>query len=349
MLQTLALKDPVSAYAMFSGTDGKPGLSSVIDAKARFPLEHMLKTTANAQYARSDAPSFDTILSLADIRASEEEAYKTAAENAQTRYPGDLVYQDQVLAETHKNFARSVQAIEGKNYSNMTSVLDYAVKNGATSVTDLPSDLQQTYTQLTPQNLEGVQAQFKRNIAAANGEYTKSDPKLVNDLRTRIYLPDSDPNKITSPGQLTPYIAHGLNYSDTEHLRKEMTDANTPEGNPFLKQVNEVKTTARKMLTGSMSALAIQHPELAEESAYRFGADLDKQLSDYHAAGKDTHSLFTPGSPDYVLNPARVASFMPTEAKAASSKAKSSTPVITAPARNPGEKPADYLKRIGGT
>jgi len=228
----------------------------------------------------------------------------------------------------------------------MSSVLGYVVQNGTTSTSQLPPDLKNTFSMLTPQNMESIETQFRHNVSKANGEFTKSDPKLVNDLRQRLYLPDGDPNKISNPGQLTPYIAHGLNYTDTEHLSHEMVQANTPEGNPFLKQVQEIKTTARKMLTSSTSALAIQHPELSDEAAYRFGANLDDQIAAARKAGKDPHSLFVPGSPDYVLAPNRVGAFMPSESTIAAQKAAGSTGGNVAP-RNPGETPADYLKRIG--
>lgn len=294
-------------------------------------------------------------LTTAQLEASEEAVLGRAADMAEAKKPGDAVFRDQAIAEAKSNWAKALQAQKGKDYNNFTTVLGATIKTGATSISDLPADVQQNASLLTPQNFLGIQAQFDRNIRQANGEYTKSNPAVVNALRNRIYLPDGDSQKISYPGDLTPFLT-SINHSDFEHLRTEMAQANTPEGNPFLKQVNNVKETGKKMLVGSLAAMnpvAMKYPDFADDAAYRFGFDVDAKVKAFRAAGKDPQSLFTPGSKDYVLDPGRVAAFMPTEADivAQIARAKAMPPSAAGQAtvspRLPGESPAAYLSRIG--
>jgi soluble lytic murein transglycosylase-like protein len=306
-------------------------------------------------------PNGGAPLTADDIAARQGDVEAQARALADQRRPGDAAYADRVVAEAQKNWSRQLQQVRGRDYSNMTQVLDTVVKNNAQSVGELPPALQQTYAQLTPRDMLSVQEVFRQNQRAASGEYTPSDPKVFNDVQNRINLPAGDPNRITDPSQITPLIAHGLNFSDSQKLITEMGDLNSPAKNPFLKQVNSIKQTAQKMLTTSMSNVSIQHPEAAQEAAYRFGYALDQQIGAMQKAGKDPHSLFDPTSPDYALSPARVLSFMPTEAEIVArqaagapggTKPTGSAPnpfgsPAGAPQRMPGESPEAYLVRVG--
>lgn len=300
-------------------------------------------------------------LTAAQLEGKEGAILTAARAQANQRRPGDAQYSDQVAASAHAHWAQDVQALKSQEYADFSTVLDATVKSGATTMADLPPDVQQTISKLSPQNLNGIHAQFDRNLRQANGEFTKSDPKLVHDLTQRIYLGDGDPKRITQPGQLSEFMGKGLNYTDHQRLVKEIQDANNPEGSPFMRQTQQVKNTARDMLKSSMSVLAIQHPELAEEAAYRFGIDFDNKVKAARTANQDPQSLLTPGSKDYALDPASVASFMPNEQQVAAMKARG-MPVSAVPGqrpeeapaayqtrvmRQPGEKPADYLARIG--
>lgn len=311
-------------------------------------------------------PSGGAPLTADDIEAREGDVLDQARALAEQRRPGDAAYSDRVQAEAQKNWARQLQQVRGRDAANMTQVLDTVVKNGAQSAGELPPALQQTYAQLPPRDMLSVQEIFRQNARMASGEFTPSDPKVFNDAQNRINLPAGDPNRITDPGQITPLIAHGLNYSDSQKLITEMKDLNSPEANPFLKQTSSIKQTAQKMLTSSMSSVSIQHPEAAQEAAYRFGYSLDQQIASMQKAGKDPHVLFDPTSPQYVLSPARVMSFMPSEADIVRQQASGTPPAGGAPAaptkptgtapnpfsgptpqRLPGESPQAYLARVG--
>jgi len=258
----------------------------------------------------------------------------------------------------------------------MNQVLDSVVKGNYQSLGEMSPQLQQTYAQLPARDMISVQSVMRENQRA--GEYTPSDPKVFNDAQNRINLPVGDPNRITDPTQITPLIAHGLSYTDSQHLLTEMKELNNPENNAFKKQVNGVKQTAQKMLTGAVTNVSIQHPEAAQEAAYRFGFSLDQQVAAYRQAGKNPQSLFDPSSPDYALLPSRVMAFMPTEQQIVADQARTRqngnvqtgtiqtapnpftppstgrpggvqlTPSAADRLRRPGETPQQYLARIGG-
>lgn len=278
-------------------------------------------------------------------KASDVEAQARAI--AEQRRPGDAVYADRVVAEAQRNWNRQLQQVRSQDYSNMTQVLDAAVKGGIQSAGELPAALQQTYAQLPARDQLSVQQVFRDNIRQASGEYTPSDPKVFNDTLSRITLPVGDPNRITDPTQITPLIAHGLNYADSQRLITQMRELNSPETNPFLRSVNQVKQTAQRMLSANLAVVA--HPEVGQEAAYRFGFALDSQIAAMKKAGKDPHMLFDPTSPDYVLKPERVMSFLPSNPGAAGNAPRTGTtpnPFGVAP-RQPGESPEAYLARTG--
>lgn len=331
-----------------------------------------LAAVRNRLYGGSAQPP----LTADAIEARQGDVETQARAMAEQRRPGDAAYADRVVAEAQKNWARQLQQVRSRDAANMSQVLDATVKGGYQSLGELPAQLQQVYAQLPARDLLSVQQVFRENQRQASGEFTPSDPKIFNDTQNRINLPVGDPNRISDPTQITPLIAHGLSYTDSQHLITEMKEINNPENNAFMKQTNGIKQTAQKMLTGSMNAVTIAHPEAAQEAAYRFGFDLDQKIAAMRKAGKDPRSLFDPSSPDYALLPSRVMSFMPTEAQIVARQAQGANPAPTnaaptpaaAPAqpftgrpggvqltpsaaarqRRPGESPAAYLARING-
>jgi hypothetical protein len=210
-------------------------------------------------------------------------------------------------------------------------------------------DTRRAWALLSPEAQHGFVSGERRPRPEREGGARRAralEPEARERPRRRMYLPEGDPQRISSPTQLTEYRGKGLNHTDYESLRKELAEANTPEGNPFLKQVNGVKQTARRMLLGSNRG--ILHPDAAEEAAHRFGEDLDRKLAEARKAGRDPQELFNSSAKDYVLDLNRVGSFMPTEADIrAGRRPKPPAPAGGAAKRLPGETPQQYLDRIG--
>lgn len=266
-------------------------------------------------------------------------------------YPNDIQGAEALRSRIMSNgnmVISNQQAIQANAHDGLVTGMTGLKPDGSDkplSIDQLLADPQQkqNWDQATPEVKQIVQKHFENP-----GLLYKSNPKMVNDLTQRIYLPDGDPQKITQPGQITEFMGKGLNYTDQQHLIKEMQTANTPEGSPFLKQVSQIKAIGTKMLTaksflGNMPADT--HPEIADEAAYRFGIDVDNKVKAARAAGKDPQTLFTPGSPDYVLSPNRVAAFMPSEAQIVASRTQTQVVPHQVASRLPGETPAAYLAR----
>jgi hypothetical protein len=301
-------------------------------------------------------PSAPAPMTAAQLEGQEGAVLTAARAQAAQRRPNDQVYADQVANEAHAKWATDVQSLKSQDYANYSQVLDATIQGKAQTMSDLPPAVQQVLSKLSPQNTLSIQSQFERNTREANGEFAHSDPKVVNDLLQRINAPEGDPNKITQPGQLTEYMGKGLNYTDQQRLNKEIQQANSPEGSQFQKQLAQAKETGRKMLNSSLTGAALQHPEIAEEAAYRFGVDLDQKIAAARTAKADPQALLTPGNPAYVLDPNRVSAFMPSEAQIAQHRLQATQPSAAnatpgAPAkpvvpRIPGETPAAYLARV---
>ena len=236
-------------------------------------------------------------------------------------YPGDASGADAVEARVYSYGNRTLNAAaaqQGAAVDTVDRILnDVMTKGGTPTVDDVLSNPagKQAWGQLTPV----AQRTFLRQLAS--GEMTQSDQKLVSDLRQKIYLPFGDPNRITQPWQITQYAGTRLNYTDTEHLRKEIEEARNPEGADFAHRVNDTKNKAEKMITSIMET-KLAHPDLGYEAANRFSQDLDKKLNAARVAKIDPEALLDATSKDYVLNPSRVVSFMPTEAQIVADKAK---------------------------
>lgn len=234
---------------------------------------------------------------------------------ADARYPDDPVYRDMVVSQVRSHVSDIVAAQSGLAKAAHSALMSAAMGNkdtpAATNINDLLAipGAPQAWAQTDPESQRGLLTLLEHNAKTARGELTHSDPKVVQGLFDAIHLPENDPNKIRSADQLAPFFAKGLSPTDYDRLRTELDKSQTPEGNIFLKQIQQTRTAAQIMLTKSMVG-QIQ-PDVAEEAAYRFSYDLDQKIAAARAAGKDPRSLFVPGNPDYVLEPTKVAAYMP--------------------------------------
>ena len=116
----------------------------------------------------------------ASLEAQEAAVITAAKAQAQKTRPGDLVYQDQVVAEAHKNWANDVQALRGVETKNFQQVLELSLPGGAKSLSDLPAQVQQNFASLSPEHKEAIMNQWKRNTTGDN----KSDLNVYAALAT---------------------------------------------------------------------------------------------------------------------------------------------------------------------
>jgi hypothetical protein len=283
-----------------------------------------------------------------------EGAVQTQAETIakqNTDHAGDPDYVDRVSREAIGLWTRDLHVMRSGEESRFQQVWSYVRDHNAMSEGDLPSQVRSMLDQLPVSHQASIDSKLEHNQRLAErGETMRSDPRVFNSAEARLTLPAGDPNRLSTVSDLIPLIGHGLNDQGFERLARVqaiINDPNKPAEAAFQKEVNEVKKTAAKMLSGSQ--VGNDNPDIAAEAAYRFGTDVEGKIAAAQAAKKPTDSLFDPKSNDYVLDPSRVARFMPNENEVAKYKADLLKPPANAPQHRPGESPADFLKRVHGS
>lgn len=124
----------------------------------------------------------------ADMEGAESKVVAAAKDAASARYPGNLVYQDQVVSEARKNWASDLQAIKGKEYSDYSIILGVSVgPAGAKGLSDLPATLQTTFSNLSPQNQHSLLTLWNSNQRAEDHE-DKVVPTVETNRKTLTLL-----------------------------------------------------------------------------------------------------------------------------------------------------------------
>lgn len=262
-----------------------------------------------------------------DTRAMLATWISAGEKRAEEIFPGDPVAKDMLLAAIKGRVGTIVQMQEGVQRKAQGDLINFIVERRPGSIEAVLAnpDARQAWTLLDPASKQAIVALAERE--GPGGDKIKTNPAVFREVYNRIHAKDSDPNKITSDTQLVPFMGQGLSYDDLQRMRSELQRAQTPEGNAFLKDVQTARNVAHRMLRGSI--MGSVQPEVAEDAAYRFGRDLDAKIDEYRKAGKDPRQLLTPGTPDYALDPKRVATFMPgaTEAmRDSATKVKAASP-----------------------
>lgn len=175
-----------------------------------------------------------------------------------------------------------------------------------------------------PPTGEGSKEHFLNALRARSKENQeqpfRTSPDTYRDLYRRITLPDGDKEKIVDAGPVNEAFLSGkLKPYDRDNLLAAVAHDRTPEGNSLIKDIQTVKTAAHRVFMGHYAA-SIQ-PEAYGEASYRFGLELEQRVNEFRKSGKDPRSLLTPGTPDYMLAPGRIKSYMPDARSAASSAA----------------------------
>lgn len=178
------------------------------------------------------------------------------------------------------------------------------------------------------------------------------------DILSRMRLPEGDPQKITDVQPVyESYIAGNLNRTDLEFLKKEFSDARTPEGQSINEKKKDFERSVKPLIDKSNPLMGVID-ESGAQQLYQFNFDMDRKIEQYRKEGKNPHDLFDPSKPDFLGKPEAIAPYQKTlqqslqdqvrsltvPAPNAGSKVQTTTP---RPARNPGETADQYLKRLG--
>lgn len=183
-------------------------------------------------------------------------------------------------------------------------------------------------------------------INQANRGDTATDPAVFDSIFNRIHAPDGDPTKIADDRALLPYMGHGLSFDDLNKLRGELKGRNTPEGSTQSDLKKNLFSMARKQIDTSIFGVSVDTQ--GAQNFYKFQQAALSYIDTKTRAGANVLDLYNPDSKDYVGKLIPLYTRTPQQQQEDVAKAmgmSGSKPVATP--RQPGESPADYLKRTG--
>lgn len=176
----------------------------------------------------------------------------------------------------------------------------------------------------------------------------KVSQSVSTDLFRRMNLPEDDPQRITDLKPVREaYINGQLKRQDEEWLEQRFKEQRSPEG----EKINNVKSSFYKSvepLIDKSNPLLGKIDQSGKLQAYRFQRFVEDKVNEYRQGGKDPTDLFNPNKPDFLGNPETLRPFQTTIQQSIKNSTQLRAVAPARPQRQPGESPADYLKRTGG-
>ena len=225
-------------------------------------------------------PQANAPLTAAQLESQEGAVVDAAKAQANLRRPGDMVYQDQVVAEAHKNWAQDVSALRGQDYANYSTVLGASIgPNGAKSLSSLSPDQQMTYAKLPPQSQQSLQNLWKSN---QNDDVvpTPSTDKQYLSLRGNLI---AHPDAYLNGNRDVVQEMQGLPRQQQDEIMGLYggIDKNAAKNNVTMQQVNQV------MPVLASAGIIDAHGKKTAQYEPFVGA-FQKSVSDWQAANKKT-------------------------------------------------------------
>jgi hypothetical protein len=167
-----------------------------------------------------------------DTKANLYQWIADADEAAQRIKPNDPVFRDLVVQQVKGYVGTLVAAQDGVSRAAHGLLTSAAMGDGTSKPMTLDDllttpDLHAAWAVTTPEAQRGILAMLDHNT---RGTPIKADARTVEMLFSRIHLPVGDPNRITSPTQVTPYFAKGVNEAYYKFLKDEIAQQQTDEG-----------------------------------------------------------------------------------------------------------------------
>lgn len=303
---------------------GDPRTGAITDADfaAKIPFKETREYVPRVlgRFEQSGSGASASTISKRNTQAMLATWEAQARQAAERDYPGNPVAQDAYVHEVKGRVATIVQAQSGLQQQAQGVVLDAArARDGGKpplTFSELTADpkVRQAMSLVDPGAMTGIMAVLTHNQREANGEFVRSNPQLVQQIHDRMFLPEDSPDKIRSVNELVPFFARGLNTQSYDWLKKELETARTPEGNSFLRDKKMFADRAKSRMKEGMlgKLLAETQPQVVGDAGFNFDLALDKRIDEVRKEGKDVRSvLFDPKSPEYVLRPGYVESFLP--------------------------------------
>ena len=319
-LAALAKKDPEQAKNLPGWTKRLDGLEAEVAAMPpsayrkvsmddRSPLA---QNTSGLPNSRDIAAQLPMMLSGVTKRA--DELYGTDQGN-----PDRAAFIKRMTSELQAKVSQEVQALNSIQRQAQGDIIDAilgsrtgeaagAIQTGGagparamvTSFSQVQADpkLMRSWQLLDPQAKTAALNMMERNLRVDD----RGDIALFRDLFNRIHLDDGNPDKINFYQQIVdPKIADRLSMQQITQLRTELDRNETPGGRSF----NQLRKGADKNveLYFKTTPMFTAQPDRQIAATMRWNEDAGKKIDDYVKAGKDVRSLFMLDTPDSIVSP----------------------------------------------
>lgn len=140
------------------------------------------------------------------------------------------------------------------------------------------------------------------NLIHTNSVRDKGDDALYWQVWNRIHAKEGDPNKIEFYQQMLDYAGPGkLNYQQISQLRQEIERNTTPGGRSANQMMAMGQHNAQSFFKSTPMFTA--QPDRQIAATMRWSEDAGKKIDEYIGANKSVRSLFMMDSPDSIVNP----------------------------------------------
>lgn len=147
----------------------------------------------------------------------------------------------------------------------------------------------------------GSKEQFIQMLKRGDGA-NRTDPRTMNEMFTRIHLPDGDPKKMYDENELNKAFIDGkLSKEDLNFLRSETQGLRTEEGK-YENKLKQQSYNAAKAALIRPDPIMGQKDPLGEQQYASFLVAFNKELADGQKAGKSKSDMLDPMNKDYITD-----------------------------------------------
>jgi hypothetical protein len=255
----------------------------------------------------------------------------------------------QLNLERQLNLSNKAQKIRDENFE------DTVIKDSASGNPTITENQIKTQPGISPESRMRMLAWQKRD--GMPEPMARVSQANATDLFRRMFiLEEGDPGKLTSMSAARAAYGNGqLTRQDEDWLEKRFIEARSPEGS----KLTSVRAEFSKAVEPSIDKSNPMMGKIDQDGklqSYAFQRYIDDRIDEYRKAGKSPetiiHELFTPGQPNYLGKDEVVDKFRIPLSQSINNLSRNlglgpaAPGARTAPARQPGESPADYLKRM---
>jgi len=252
------------------------------------------------------APGLPPTGSKFDIKAGFMGWVQQAEAIAQKQHPDDPVYRDLLVQNVKSHMNTLITMQDGLARQAHAALIAAATPQPGGPPPPLVLDqllstpeLRNAWNQSDPGGQRGILALLEHNARQANGLPIRTNPVVFDSVWKRINLPYDDPHRIRTPGQIAPYLAHGLNRTDYDWFRERIDEAQTPDGQRLSEVRKMFLEQARQQFD---SSTMLFHDSKGKNDNYNFWQYATNKEREFRVAGKDPYQLYNPDpkNPDYL-------------------------------------------------